>query len=145
MLVAKKILVYDDEKHIAKLVEANLKRAGYEVVVSTTLPELRQKLESERPDMIVMEVADPGMAVPGKGLEFVRGLAGGPFEEVPVIVVTRVTADAEIFKMWQSRVASVLSKPLNPQELITFVGRVFDAIYGDEDEDDIDPSLPIPS
>ena len=49
----KKILAVDDEKHIVRLVQVNLERQGYEVVTANDGREALEKVESEKPDLVV--------------------------------------------------------------------------------------------
>ena len=57
----KKILAVDDERHIVRLVEVNLQRAGYEVVTAYDGREALEKVKSENPDLIVLDVMMPYM------------------------------------------------------------------------------------
>ena len=55
----KKILAVDDEKHIVRLVQANLERAGYQVVTANDGKEALQKVAEENPDLVVLDVMMP--------------------------------------------------------------------------------------
>lgn len=57
----KKILAVDDERHIVRLVQINLQKEGYEVVTASNGREALEKVQSERPDLIVMDVMMPEM------------------------------------------------------------------------------------
>ena len=57
----KKILAVDDEKHIVRLVQVNLERQGYEVVTANDGREALEKVESEKPDLVVLDVMMPYM------------------------------------------------------------------------------------
>jgi len=59
--MARKILAVDDEKHIVRLVQVNLERQGYEVVTANDGKEALEKVESERPDLVVLDVMMPYM------------------------------------------------------------------------------------
>ena len=120
----KKILAVDDERHIVRLVEVNLARAGYQVVTAFDGREALQKVESEKPDLIVLDVMMPYM----DGFEVLRNLKANPdTREIPVIMLTAKAQDADVFRGWQSGVDCYLTKPFNPMELLTFVKRIFDS------------------
>ncbi len=51
----KKILVVDDERHIARLVQVNLERAGYEAITALDVRDGLQKAEWEQPDLILLD------------------------------------------------------------------------------------------
>lgn len=124
----KKILAVDDERHIVRLVEVNLQRAGYEVVTAYDGREALEKVKSETPDLIVLDVMMPYM----DGFEVLKNLKADPATaEIPVIMLTAKAQDADIFRGWSSGVDCYLTKPFNPMELLTFVKRIFDQTKSD--------------
>src|SRR5438045_3540674 len=121
----KKILAVDDERHIIRLVEVNLQRAGYEVVTAYDGREALEKVKSEKPDLVVLDVMMPYM----DGFEVLKNLKQDPVTaEIPVIMLTAKAQDADVFRGWQSGVDCYLTKPFNPMELLTFVKRIFESI-----------------
>jgi len=121
----KKILVVDDQKHIVRLVQITLEKAGYEVVTAYDGVEALEKVEQEHPDMLVLDVMMPRM----DGFEVLQRLQADPrYQQIPVIMLTAKAQDADIFKGWQSGVSSYLVKPFNPRELLTFVQRIFQSL-----------------
>jgi len=124
----RKILAVDDEKHIVRLVQVNLERAGYEVITANDGREALQKVKDEKPDLVVLDVMMPYM----DGFEVLQNLRRNPeTAEIPVIMLTAKAQDADVFKGWQSGVDCYLTKPFNPMELIVFVKRIFDSLGGD--------------
>lgn len=125
--MARKILAVDDEKHIVRLVQVNLERQGYEVVTANDGKEALEKVESERPDLVVLDVMMPYM----DGFEVLQNLRRNPStRDIPVIMLTAKAQDADVFKGWQSGVDCYLTKPFNPMELISFVKRIFGSLDG---------------
>jgi two-component system, OmpR family, alkaline phosphatase synthesis response regulator PhoP len=123
----KKILAVDDERHIVRLVEVNLQRAGYEVVTAYDGREALEKVKAENPDLVVLDVMMPYM----DGFEVLKNLKADPATaEIPVIMLTAKAQDADVFRGWQSGVDCYLTKPFNPMELLTFVKRIFDSLSG---------------
>ena len=123
----KKILAVDDERHIVRLVEVNLQRAGYQVVTAYDGREALEKVKAEEPDLIVLDVMMPYM----DGFEVLKNLKADPVTaEIPVIMLTAKAQDADVFRGWQSGVDCYLTKPFNPMELLTFVKRIFDSTGG---------------
>jgi two-component system alkaline phosphatase synthesis response regulator PhoP/two-component system response regulator VicR len=123
----RKILAVDDEKHIVRLVQVNLERQGYEVVTANDGKEALEKVESEKPDLVVLDVMMPYM----DGFEVLQNLRRNPeTREIPVIMLTAKAQDADVFKGWQSGVDCYLTKPFNPMELISFVKRIFSTADG---------------
>jgi two-component system alkaline phosphatase synthesis response regulator PhoP/two-component system response regulator VicR len=129
--MAKKILAVDDERHIVRLVQVNLERQGYEVVTAFDGKEALEKVESEHPDLIVLDVMMPYM----DGFEVLQNLKKNQnTRDIPVIMLTAKAQDADVFRGWQSGVDCYLTKPFNPMELIAFVRRIFKSLEdGGED------------
>ncbi len=138
--MAKKILVVDDERHIVRLVEVNLARAGYDVVTAYDGVEALEQFAKEKPDMLVLDVMMPRM----DGFEVLKKLQSDPASQgVPIIMLTAKAQDADIFRGWSSGVSSYLTKPFNPRELLTFVERIFQSVEDGSLADDDDDSEPV--
>jgi len=123
--MGKRILVVDDERHIVRLVQVNLERAGYEILTAYDGIEALDKVKTESPDMVVLDVMMPRM----DGFEVLKNLQADPrYQNIPVIMLTAKAQDADIFKGWASGVSSYLTKPFNPRELLVFVERIFQSM-----------------
>lgn len=128
--MAKKILACDDERHIVRLIQVNLERAGYAVVTAFDGAEALRKVEAERPDLIVLDVMMPKM----DGFEVLKRLQANPeTRDIPIIMLTAKAQDADVMRGWSSGASAYLTKPFNPLELLTFVKRVLTG--ADEDFD----------
>ena len=126
----KKILAVDDERHIVRLVQVNLERAGYQVVTAFDGKDALEKVEAEQPDLVVLDVMMPYM----DGFEVLQNLRKNPStRELPVIMLTAKAQDADVFRGWQSGGDCYLTKPFNPMELISFVKRIFKSLEAGDD------------
>ncbi len=122
--MAKRILAVDDEKHILRLVQINLEKAGYLVVTASNGREALEAVAQERPDLIVMDVMMPEM----DGLEALQKLKSDEVTAtIPVVMLTAKAQDADVFQGWQSGADLYLTKPFNPIELLTFVKRILES------------------
>jgi len=128
--MAKKILAVDDERHIVRLIQVNLERAGYQVVTAFDGADALKKVDADKPDLVVLDVMMPRM----DGFEVLKRLQANPeTREIPVIMLTAKAQDQDVFRGWASGVSAYLTKPFNPLELLTFVKRIFSGY--DEYED----------
>ena len=126
----KKILAVDDERHIVRLVQVNLEKHGYEVVTAYDGKEALAKIESENPDLVVLDVMMPFM----DGIEVLQTLRKNPAtRDLPVIMLTAKAQDADVFRGWSSGADCYLTKPFNPMELLSFVKRI---LQGRAEEDE---------
>jgi two-component system alkaline phosphatase synthesis response regulator PhoP len=127
----KKILAVDDERHIVRLVQVNLERAGYTVVTAFNGKEALEQVEAEQPDLVVLDVMMPYM----DGFEVLQNLRKNQStRDLPVIMLTAKAQDADVFRGWQSGVDCYLTKPFNPMELISFVKRIFKSLEESDEE-----------
>ena len=120
----KRILAADDEPHILRLIQINLQRNGYMVELANDGKEALERVAANPPDLIVLDVMMPHM----DGFEVLRALKREPStRDIPVIMLTAKASDQDVFMGWSSGVDCYLTKPFNPQELVNFVRRIFDA------------------
>jgi two-component system, OmpR family, alkaline phosphatase synthesis response regulator PhoP len=118
----RKILAVDDEKNIVKLVQMNLERHGFQVITAYDGKEALQKIASEHPDLVILDVMMPYM----DGFEVLQTMRrNASTREIPVIMLTAKSQDQDVFRGWQSGVDLYLTKPFNPTELVSFVKRIF--------------------
>ncbi len=116
----KKILVVDDERPIVKLIEINLRKAGYDVVCAYDGIEALEKVRSEEPDIIVLDVMMPRM----NGFDVLKRLRADPdTEHIQIIMLAAKGQDADIFAGWHGGITSYLTKPLNPRDLLDEIAR----------------------
>jgi two-component system alkaline phosphatase synthesis response regulator PhoP/two-component system response regulator VicR len=127
-----KILAVDDERHIVRLIQVNLERAGYEVVTAYDGREALKKIEEEKPDMVVLDVMMPYM----DGFETLKQIRANPqTRNLPVIMLTAKAQDQDVFQGYSQGADIYLTKPFNPMELLTFVKRIFTEMETDDEDD----------
>ena len=123
-MAVKKILVVDDESHIRQLIEQTLIKAKYDVITAEDGKEALDKMVSERPDLIILDIMMPYY----DGYEVLQTLRRYPTtRNLPVIILTAKNNDEDVFSAWQAGVSSYLMKPFNPTELLSYVKKIFDA------------------
>lgn len=113
--MAKKILVVDDEKPISDIIKFNLEKEGYEVVVAYDGEEALEKVESEQPDLIVLDLMLPKI----DGLEVAKRVRAK--HTTPIIMVT--AKDSELDKVLGLELGAddYVTKPFSNRELIARV------------------------
>ena len=113
-----KILVVDDERHIVRLVQVNLERAGYNVVCAFTAQEAIEKIASEQPDFLIVDVTLPDV----DGYTLTRRIRENPdFIEVPVLLFIPRDTPEEVNKVQVAGADYYLLKPFPPLELLRIV------------------------
>lgn len=113
--MAKKILVVDDEKPISDIVKFNLTKEGYEVITAFDGEEAVKLVESDTPDLILLDLMLPKM----DGLEVAREVRKN--HDMPIIMVT--AKDSELDKVLGLELGAddYVTKPFSNRELIARV------------------------
>ena len=118
MNVPARILVVDDTPVNLKLLADLLGAKGYGVVTAAAGPEALEKIESARPDLVLLDVMMPGMS----GYEVCKKLRGNPATAtLPVVMVTALDPTQERVKGIEAGADDFLTKPINQQELLARV------------------------
>jgi two-component system alkaline phosphatase synthesis response regulator PhoP/two-component system response regulator VicR len=99
----------------------NLERQGYQVVTAFDGKEGLEKIRTEKPNLVVLDVMMPYM----DGFEVLKTLRREPeTENLPVIMLTAKAQDKDVFEGYHYGADMYLTKPFNPMELVTFVKRI---------------------
>ena len=120
----KKILVVDDEFNIRKLIGSRLIANGYEAVFASDGLEALQKVQSENPDLILLDIMMPKM----DGIEVGRRLkADDKTKYIPVIMLTaKWERNAIVETMAKTGAADYIVKPFQPDALLESIKKVLD-------------------
>lgn len=130
-----KILTVDDDRDFVEALRIVLESGGYEVVAAYDAETGLEKLRSERPDLVLLDVMMPNAT---EGFHFVwklRNLEGEYFRSVPVIVLTAIHEKTELrfypdsgdgtYKAGEYLpVQDFVDKPVEPRDLLERVERV---------------------
>jgi CheY-like chemotaxis protein len=113
-VMAKKILVIDDEAHIRKYLTSVLEDNGYETCAAADGEEGMEILEKERPDLITLDLQMPG----DTGTRFYRNMSRSKdFKDLPVIVVSGIPGKHLAVK----KPVAIFDKPIDRDRLISVV------------------------
>jgi diguanylate cyclase (GGDEF)-like protein len=112
------ILVVDDDEDIASFVEFNLKVHGFEVIKAKDGQDALEVMESNRPDLAVIDWMMPNM----DGVELTRRLRAEPLTSaLPVIMLTAKSMTVDKVVGLTAGVDDYLVKPFDTAELIARV------------------------
>lgn len=104
----KKILLVDDEDGIQMLYREELQDAGYEVISAYTGEEGLEKMRTEMPDLVILDIQMPGM----NGIETLRQMKmDNP--DLPIILSSAYTEYKQDLGTWASEAYVVKSSNIN--------------------------------
>lgn len=113
-----RVLVVDDILPNVKLLEAKLTSEYYDVLTATSGKEALEKAESEKPDIILLDVMMPGM----DGFEVCTRIKENPaMAHIPIVMVTALTDVQDKVRGLESGADDFLSKPINDIALMSRV------------------------
>ena len=113
-----KILVVDDTPQNVKLLADVLTVKGYAVTTAASGAEALERIQSQRPDLVLLDVVMPGMS----GYEVCRRIRETPETGLlPVVMVTALDPSEERVKGLEAGADDFLTKPINQPELLARV------------------------
>ncbi len=108
------ILVVEDEDALATLLQYNLEKEGYEVVLATDGEEALMLVEERAPDLVVLDWMLPKVS----GIEVCRRLRGrAPTRNVPVVMLTARGEESDRIRGLDTGADDYVIKPFSMAEL----------------------------
>jgi DNA-binding response OmpR family regulator len=116
-----KILVVDDDIDTLRLVGLMLQRQGYQIAAANSGQQALAMAESEKPDLILLDVMMPDM----DGYEVTRRLRANPaISTIPIIMFTAKSQVDDKVSGFESGADDYLTKPTQPRELFAHIKAV---------------------
>ena len=123
-----KILIVDDDLDFTKALKVTLESANYNIVTACDRAEGMEKIKSERPDLVILDVM---MATWEEGFEMARAMKkDSQFKNISILMLTGVKGKTGIdFKSsagdptW-CPVDGFLDKPVEPEVLLSEVKKL---------------------
>jgi two-component system KDP operon response regulator KdpE len=106
------ILVVDDEPQLRRAMKATLTDLGYSVIEAKTGEEALERLRSETPDLVLLDLNMPGIG----GLETCRAIR--ETSEVPIIVLSVRNTERDKVQVLDAGADDYVTKPFGIQELL---------------------------
>jgi len=121
----RKILVVDDSQPIAAIIEATLKKQGYEVCVGRDGVEGLKLALIEKPDLIICDSIMPRM----DGFALIRALRANPVSaQIPMILLTSKASGEDEQRAFDAGFLDFIPKPVQPIRIVSRVKHAFTLI-----------------
>ena len=112
---ATRILIVEDERHIARMVQYFLNKAGYEVQVVGDAEEASSLLPQFEPDVLLLDLVLPGMS----GIDFLQAIRSGPYNpDLIVIVLSAHWFSSDDSTLARAGATAQCAKPIAPTKLL---------------------------
>lgn len=108
-----KILVIEDERMTAKVVEYRLQKDGYQVVLAVDGKDGFEKIASENPDLIITDIMMPYYS----GLEVVSHTRLTLGKTTPILMLSSMGLEKIVLDAFELGADDFITKPFSPQEL----------------------------
>ena len=119
------ILLVEDEIEILDAITEYLEREGYAVTRAVDGEEALRRVESERPDLVLLDVGLPGLS----GLDVLQRLRQD-HPRVPVVMLTGLDDEAQARRTLQMGAVDYIRKPFDLGHLnrvvLAAIGKTFD-------------------
>ena len=107
----KKILIVDDDEDLLTALEIRLELMNFKVFKASAAKEALQKITSENPDLIILDINLPGLS----GIDICDILKKDPkTSHIPIIFLTALSDDHTEFSARNVGGFAFLTKPLDP-------------------------------
>lgn len=121
----KKILIVDDEPHVALLLKQYLERTGYSVNTASNGEQALARIAEQIPDVLITDVQMPKMG----GIELCETIAARHPEPWQLIIMMTSRTDQHI-RVWAESHShiSLMEKPLSMRRLATQLSQHFESL-----------------
>lgn len=120
-MIKETILIVEDEKDIVKMLDYNLKKEGYKVIVADDGEDALDLAKSKSPDLILLDLMLPGL----DGLEVCKELKNErKTRPIPVIMLTAKAQESDKVIGLELGADDYVTKPFSPRELIARIKAV---------------------
>lgn len=110
-----RLLVVDDERPIAEILQFNLERAGYQVSVAFNGSEALARFEEEQPHLVILDIMLPQM----DGWEVCQAIRRK--SSVPILMLTARDGEQEKVQGLELGADDYVVKPFSPREIVARV------------------------
>ncbi len=114
-MIRQKILIVEDDAHIAKLIRYNLEKAGFECLQVATGGQAFEELDRYKIQLIILDIMLPGM----DGFELCKEIKKrSAWAAIPVLMLTARAEEIDRVLGLELGADDYMVKPFSPRELV---------------------------
>lgn len=119
--MSKTIVIADDEPHVLRSLEFILKKQGYRVVTATNGEEALERVKSNNPDLVFLDIQMPKM----DGNTVLRKLREDTqFQDLYIVMITAKGQEVDRLNSLESGANEYVTKPYSPRKLVSRVQEI---------------------
>ncbi len=119
--MAAKVLITEDEPNIVESLTFILKRAGYEVAAVSDGEATMQRLRTDRPDVMILDLMVPKL----DGFEVLKRVKGDPtLAGLPVLVLSAKGQAHDRRLVEEIGADAFITKPFSNRDIVEQIGRL---------------------
>jgi two-component system alkaline phosphatase synthesis response regulator PhoP len=116
-----KILVVDDEIYIVHILDFSLGMEGYDVVTALDGEQALEKIKTEKPDLIVLDIMMPKL----DGYEVCKTIKSDPAtKQIPVILLSAKGRNVDQKMGFDVGADDYITKPFSPRKLVERINQL---------------------
>ena len=116
-----KILVVDDEIYIVHILDFSLGMEGYDVVTALDGEQALEKIKSEKPDLIVLDIMMPKL----DGYEVCKTIkSDSATKQIPVILLSAKGRNVDQKMGFDVGADDYITKPFSPRKLVERINQL---------------------
>ena len=116
-----KILVVDDEIYIVHILDFSLGMEGYEVITALDGEQALEKVKSEKPDLIVLDIMMPKL----DGYEVCKNIkSSAGTQHIPVILLSAKGRNVDQKLGFDVGADDYITKPFSPRKLVERINQL---------------------
>ena len=130
-MLAKKILIIEDDRDIINLVKLILELEGFEVFVAFDGQEGWEKIESLCPNLILLDIRLPKL----DGFQVIERLKSNrATSRIPIVILTASAQKESIARGLAAGADTYITKPFEPAEMVQKIRQILKTEKGRGDE-----------
>ncbi|MEX0273149.1 MAG: response regulator transcription factor [Flavobacteriaceae bacterium] len=109
----------EDDELFKVMLNLKIDREGYELILCKDGKEAKQLLDSEIPDLLVLDIMMPYYS----GIELIEYTRCTLDSQVPIIVISAASDDENVMQAFELGANDFLKKPFSPAELLARIAK----------------------
>lgn len=117
---ARSVLVADDDPDVMRIVDAQLRGAGYQTRLAFDGSQALAALEVSKPDVLILDLIMPKLG----GFDLLSRLKGSDGPRPKTVVLSARGREDDVTRAFELGADDYMTKPFNPQELLARIARL---------------------